>query len=168
MTHLYKKLLLVALLFTPQAAWANWTLNLGYHNPLNAQIGLNFLRMGSNWGFEVGIGWVDMDTIDTDKDNDRTSGNNTNTTEDDTARAAIAGEIDLKYFFGSGGFRPFLQGGMGAAVAAEVGKHLDAGAGLGGAFLGGGLLMGTPKFYGYVSASVINDVIVQGGIGFDI
>lgn len=153
-----------------ERAVANWTLNLGYHNPLNATVGVNFMRLSGNWAFEIGIGWVDLNTIDTDKDdqpNNNSNNNNANDEDEDTAQAAIAGEIDIKYLFSSGSFRPFLQGGFGAGVAAEVGKHIDAGAGIGGPFIGGGLFMGSPKFYGYVSTIFTEHFPIQAGIGFD-
>ncbi len=142
---------------------ANWTLNLGYHNPLNAQVGINFMRLSGNWGFEVGIGWIDLDTIDTDKDK-----KDPDTKGDDTAHAAIAGELDLKYFFSSGSVRPFLQGGFGTGIAAEVGKKIDAGAGIGGPFIGGGLFFGSPGFYAYLSTIFADHFPLQAGIGFDI
>lgn len=161
-------LIFLFLLGMSESALANWTLNLGYHNPLNAQMGVNFMRLSGNWGIEIGVGWINMDTIDTDKDKDDSGSTNDSTEGDDTAHAALAGEIDLKYFFSSGSVRPFLQGGFGAGVAAEVGKKIDAGAGIGGPFIGGGLLFGSPKFYAYISTIVADHFPLQAGIGFDI
>lgn len=165
--RVFVRFLLPLFLLVSNNAFANWTLNLGYQNPLNALIGVNFMRFSGNWGFEIGIGWVDLTTIDTDKE-DKPSTRNNNDDEDDTAHAAIAGEIDIKYFFSSGSVRPFLQGGFGAGVAAEVGKHIDADAGVGGPFIGGGLFMGSPQFYGYISTIFADHLPLQAGIGFDI
>lgn len=166
--HMIVRFLLPLLLLVSSTAFANWTLNLGYHNPLNAGVGLNFMRLSGNWGFEIGLGWVNLDTIDTDEKDKPKTNSNKDGDDKDTAHAAVAGEIDIKYFFSSGSFRPFLQAGFGAAVAAEVGKHMDADAGIGGPFIGGGLFMGSPSFYGYVSTIFADHFPLQAGIGFDI
>lgn len=151
--------------------YANWTLNLGYHNPMNAHWGLNFLYWGSQWNFEVGIGWVDAD-VGTSNDTDTT--NTTNTTneeeEDDTVGLAIAGDINLKYRFTSGAVTPYIQVGLGAWTAAAVGDNSDANADLGGPFAGLGLMFGKPNFYVYAAYNVnkSEDGQFQAGLGFDI
>ncbi len=142
---------------------ANWTLNLGYHNPMNANLGANFLYWGSQWNFEVGIGWVDANAKATD-DKDETVKN------DDNVGAAAAGDINVKYRFTTGGIAPYVQVGLGASTGASVGDNTDASANLGGPFAGLGLMFGKPALYGYIAYNLNSsrDGQFQGGIGFDI
>lgn len=164
MVRWMKPLLGLVVMLSAEIAAANWTLNVGYHNPTNATYGLNFLYLGSRWGFEVGVGWLDFATVNTDdadEDEEKT---------DDTAAGVIAGDVDLKYFFKGSGLRPYLQVGAGAFVGASAGKETDAAAGLGGLFYGVGVLAGSPKFYGYASGLLgrHDDVTLQAGLGFDL
>jgi hypothetical protein len=145
--------------------YANWTLNLGYHNPMNADLGVNFLYWGSQWNFEVGIGWVDADAKATDDANDTATEK-----DDDGVGLALAGDLNVKYRFMTGVFAPYVQVGIGAWTSAAVGDQTDANADLGGPFAGIGLMLGKPNFYGYAAYNVDkneNDQ-VQAGIGFDI
>lgn len=142
------------------AAWAGWTLNLGYHNPPGSLVGLNFLYLGSSFGFELGAGWLQFNTKDTDhspSDNDK-----------DTAAFAILGDANIKYYFRPGtSVRPYIQGGMDAAIGGDVGKTTDLGAGIGGPFFGLGLFLGKPSFYGYGAVNTgQGGMFVQGGLGF--
>jgi hypothetical protein len=162
-----RKQLLVALaslgLCLASPSYANWTLNLGYHNPMNADLGVNFLYWGSQWNFEVGIGWVDADAKATD-DADET------VKDDDGVGLALAGDLNVKYRFTTGGIAPYVQLGIGAWTSAAIGDETDANADLGGPFVGLGLMLGKPNFYGYAAYNVDkneNDQI-QAGIGFDI
>ena len=145
--------------FISAPALANWTFNLGYHNPPGAKVGANFLYIGSDWGFELGLGWLDLDSSDKDGDND-----------DDSTTAQASGAVSVKYFLSSGAARFYVQAGMGAAIGAEVGDDNDLGAGLGGPYGGLGLLLGSPKFYGYAAYNIGrgDDGFAQAGIGFDI
>jgi hypothetical protein len=146
-------------------SYANWTLNLGYHNPMNADLGVNFLYWGSKWNFEVGIGWVDADAKATDDANDTATEK-----DDDGVGLALAGDLNVKYRFVNGAFAPYIQVGIGAWTSAAVGDQTDANADLGGPFAGIGLMIGKPNFYGYAAYNVDkneNDQ-VQAGIGFDI
>ncbi len=138
-------------------AHANWTLNVGYQNPIVSTWGLNLLYIGSRWGFETGIGWIDAET-GTDKNDDK----------DSKASIHIAGDVDLKYFFSSGTARPFIQGGFGVGLGAQ--SEVGAGAGTGGGFAGVGILLGSPKLYGYGSYNLgsSENSFVQAGLGFDI
>jgi len=160
-----------ALVATP--ALANWSLNLGYQNPAVSTFGVNFLYHGSNWHFETGIGWIDADASVDEDDDDDTSGSDDKDKDDDkdTAGLSLAGDVDLKYLFSSGGLRPFIQAGFGIGVGARAGDGAGFGAGTGGGFFGGGLFLGSPSFYGYGSYNLGGgggDGFVQAGIGFDI
>lgn len=145
-------------------ALANWTLNVGYHNPTHATYGVNFLYLGSQWGFEVGVGWLDFATVNTDDPENKEDA------ADDTARGVIAGDVDVKYFFKGSGLRPYAQVGSGAFVGAAAGKKFAGAAGLGGLFYGLGVFAGSPKFYGYLSALLDGHehLSLQAGVGFDI
>jgi len=146
-------------------SYADWTLNLGYHNPVNANLGVNFLYWGSQWNFEVGIGWAEARAKATD-DADDTTGEK----DDDEVRAAVAGDLNVKYRLTTGSVAPYLQLGIGAWTAAQVGDRSDADADLGGPFAGVGLMFGKPNIYAYAAYNVFrsNEGQFQAGIGFDI
>jgi hypothetical protein len=164
--HMRKRLLsALALAGTCLASpsYANWTLNLGYHNPMNADLGVNFLYWGSQWNFEVGIGWVDADAKATDDKDEAVK-------DDDGVGLALAGDLNVKYRFVNGTIAPYVQLGIGAWTSAAVGDQTDANADLGGPFAGIGLMIGKPNLYVYAAYNVDkneNDQ-VQAGIGFDI
>jgi hypothetical protein len=143
--------------------FANWTLNLGYHNPMNADLGVNFLYWGSQWNFEVGIGWVDADAKVTD-DKDEVD------KDDDGIGLALAGDLNVKYRFTTGAIAPYVQLGVGAWTSAAVGDETDANADLGGPFAGVGLMLGQLNFYVYAAYNVdkSENSQVQAGLGFDI
>lgn len=147
------------LLLSSQNAFANWTFNLGYQNPPGAKVGANFLYLGNTWGFELGLGWLDIDSTNDDADDD-----------DDSVAAQASGAVSVKYFLTKSTLRFYLQGGFGAAIGAKAGEDNDLGAGLGGPYVGLGILIGSPKFYGYgaYNLSENSDGFVQAGIGFDI
>lgn len=145
-------------------ALANWTLNLGYHNPLNSKLGVNFLYWGSQWNFEIGVGWLDADA---EADDDKNEADK----DDDKVSFSAAGDIDVKYRFSTGSVAPYVQFGFGAGTGAEVGDDTDAGVGIGGPFAGLGLFFGKPTLYGYLAGNYLlesKDTEFQGGIGFDI
>lgn len=158
------------LLFAPDC-FANWTLNLGYQNPRPATYGVNFLYVGSQWGFEAGIGWIDVDAeADTDDDDDdEGAGKKEDDDDENDASFAVAGDVDVKYFFSSGGVRPYLQLGLGAGLGADDDSGVHAGAG--GPFVGLGIFGGSPSLYVYVAASTSGSrdaPRIEAGIGFDI
>ncbi len=170
MTRLLQKLLIVSffttLIFSSRIARADWTLNIGYHNPNYSNLGVNFLYWGSQWNFELGIGWVDADAQKAeDADNNGTN------EKDNSVSAAVAGDLDLKYRFMTGTFSPYVQAGFGASTYAKVGDDSGADANLGGPFVGGGFFIGKQSFHVYVAGNYLlesEDTEVQGGIGFDI
>ncbi|MCX6128150.1 MAG: hypothetical protein NTX25_03685 [Proteobacteria bacterium] len=144
--------------------YANWTFNLGYHNPMNAKFGLNLLYWGSQWNFEAGVGWFDGDVRATDDKNETNK-------DDDGVSVALAGDINFKYRFSTATVAPYLQIGLGASTGATVGDNNDAGANLGGPFIGAGLMLGKPNLYGYAAYNISssqNSGQFQAGLGFDI
>jgi hypothetical protein len=131
---------------------------------LNSKLGINFLYWGSQWNFEIGLGWLDADATADD-------GSSNTTNNEDKVSVAVAGDIDVKYRFGSGGIAPYLQLGIGAGSGVQVGDESNAGVGLGGPFAGGGLFFGKPNLYAYVAANYLLEskvTEVQAGLGFDI
>ncbi len=156
-------LIALAIVWVPRAE-ANWTLNLGYHNPLNSKLGINFLYWGSQWNFEIGLGWLDADASKDDETNSETK-------DDDKVSFAAAGDLDVKYRFSTGNVAPYIQLGFGAGTGAQVGDKSDAGVGFGGPFVGLGLFFGKPALYAYVAGNYLiesKDNEFQGGLGFDI
>jgi hypothetical protein len=166
MRSILKTLLVTIAILCSSSASANWTLNVGYQNPIVSTWGLNLLYIGSHWGLEAGVGWIDAKANIDNDGNDST--NNNDTGDDDSASIKVAGDIDLKYFFSSGAARPFLQGGFGVGLGAKSGE--GAGAGTGGGFVGLGILLGSPAIYAYgsINASSSENTFVQAGLGVDI
>jgi hypothetical protein len=154
------------------SARAEWTWNVGYHNPAVSTWGLNLLYLGPQWGFETGIGWVDVSST---KSTDPKSGD-ASATDDGKAKAEktrttrlnLAGDVDVKYFLASGKLRPFLQAGLGVGIGAAAGADSGFGAGTGGGFAGLGLLIGGPSFYVYGSYNWTgrSSTFAQAGLGF--
>lgn len=137
-------------LFTPHFAQAGWSWNIGYHNPPTSTLGLNFLYEWSKVALELGVGSIDSKKTDS-------SGNTTNT-------VVVGGDVNLKYLFGSGWFRPYVQGGLLLGTSASSG---GASAGTGSGFFGGGMMLKGGQFYVYLGANMIGSATdVHAGLGF--
>ena len=146
-------------------AKGEWTLNVGYHNPPGADVGVNLLYWGTRWNFEAGLGWIDAKT-QTTKDKDTATNDNKKKTNEFSV--ALAGDLNIKYRLATGSVAPYLQCGMSAGVGASVGAQNNAGAGAGGPFGGFGLMFGHPHFYGYTAYNVWSQTSgqFQAGLGF--
>lgn len=152
-------LTVLALMATTSTAKADWSWNLGYHNPPTSTLGLNFMHLWTNWAFEVGIGNIDSKKSNS-SDTSTDSNNNTSNT------VTVGGDINLKYLFGSRWFRPYLQAGVMVGTAAN---SQGAGAGTGSGFWGGGLFLKGNPFYFYIGANVIGGSSdLHAGLGFDL
>ena len=127
-------------------ARADWSGSLAYNNPPGANIGVNFMHLWAKWAFEFGIGNVRA---------------NSNTT-------SVGGDINLKYLFRSGVFRPYLQVGAGSGISVRTESDGSAGASVGGIFAGAGIfLIGNP-IYAYGSYNLGNGSnFYQVGIGYN-
>jgi len=172
---------LAGLALVPGTARASWTVNAGYHNPAVSTYGLNLLNIGTNWGFEIGVGWIDVAVQDDDSKSlarvpvpvaaeGRVS---PSLVRQDETRFALAGGASLKYFFSSGKVRPYLQGGADFGIGATTGKDKDgkddggAGASAFGPYGGLGLLIGSPSFYIYGAYNLAEhqNTFAQAGLG---
>jgi hypothetical protein len=162
-------------------ARADWTANVGYHNPYGSTYGLNALYWGQKIGFELGVGWVDVsaetngndpdEKKDEDGDGDVDQADEDERKRDAEARLVVAGEADLRYFLASGTVSPYLQGGFGLGFSAKAGEgDSGAGAGTGGGFAGLGLMLGSKSFHGYAALNLDGNQnpFFQAGIGLDI
>ncbi|MBX3019971.1 MAG: hypothetical protein KF767_18940 [Bdellovibrionaceae bacterium] len=136
--------LLVVMTVLP--ARADWTWNIGYHNPAGAEVGLNLLHFWNNWAFEIGAGYFNAQD----------------------SKVTIAGDLDMKYLFGSGWFRPYLMGGVGYGTGALFEEGGGVSAGAGGGFLGGGVFLKGRPFYFYAGVAAGRGTTVQAGLGFDL
>lgn len=141
------------------SASSGWSWGIGYHNPPNATIGLNFMHLWSNWAFEVGLGYINS-TESNSSNSTNSSSNNKN------LNLAIAGDMNLKYLFGSGGFRPYLQGGTYAGVAAQTGNSSGASASLSSGFAGLGFFIMASSFDFYISYVTAGNGSLQLGFNF--
>jgi len=140
------KYLLALAIFYGTQVFANWSVNLGYNNPPGAAIGANFCYFWTNWAFEAGLGSVNSTSTN--------SGNSTTT-------VSVGGDVNFKYLFGSGLFRPYLQGGAGVGIGAGNGV----GAGIGGGFAGAGFFLKGSDLYAYFSYNLGGGGFLQGGLG---
>ena len=150
-----------SLSLTATTSFANWTLGLGYHNPPNAGFGLNFLYFDYGWAFEIGLGWGEVESKDTNNDTEN---------EDDSVTGRVHGGVNFKYFFQEGTFRPYGQIGLLAGGSLTAGKSQGGQGGVGDLYGGLGLMVGSPDFYFYGSFNITANEkdFIQGGIGFDI
>lgn len=147
--------------------YADWSLNLGYRNPISSQFGLNFLWMGQDFGFEFGIGHASATEENSDSSNTQADDDD-NSIESDSVYAGVSGDVSVLYFLTSSSVKFYLQGGFGAGIQASAGDNTSAGAGLGGPFAGAGLLAGSKSLYLYLAYVIVPTGILQAGIGFDI
>lgn len=152
----------ILLFAVPGKAANDWSLNIGYHNPPGADVGANFLYQWTNWAFEIGIGSISVDDSST---NNNTSNNRTS--------AGVGGDLNLKYMFGNGDFRPYLQAGVLVGTAASVGENDSSGASAstGSAFAGLGLMAEFGRStYLYLGGNAFNKRNAEFfiGLGFDI
>lgn len=133
-------------LLVARPAAADWTLNIGYHNPVGSEVGVNLLHFWNKWAFEIGAGYFNA------KD----------------SKVTIAGDLDFKYLFGSSWVRPYLMAGVGYGTGAlfEDGGGVSAGAG--GGFIGGGIFLKGRPFYVYLGAAANRGTTFQAGLGFDL
>ncbi len=149
------KMICSLLLFVSTGAIAGWTANLGYNNPPGA-IGLNFLYLGTQWGFEAGVGKVNANS---------TTDDSTTKNDESSSSLALSGDLNLKYFLSRSSFSPYLQGGVGAGLGAS---NSGVGAGLGGGFLGLGLMIGNEGFHLYAGVIGAKSFGAQIGLGMKI
>jgi hypothetical protein len=155
-------------LFSSQVALANWSWGIGYHNPPSSTLGVNFMHLWSNWAFEAGLGYLGS----SESSNKNTGTNNTGTTTQ--SQFFAGGDVNLKYLFSSGFFRPFLQIGSGTSISLGNTSNNDnnsnntgAKAALNGNFAGAGFMLMGSEFYFYVSYLTSNNGSAQIGVGFN-
>lgn len=125
-----KSLGLVIMLLASASARADWTWNVGYQNPAVSTFGFNLFYMGNPWGFEVGLGWIDVSSHKNDDSGDEIQPKEGDDGDDkSSAGIHLAGDADVKYMLSSGKFRPYVQGGFGLGIGAESDRGAAASAG---------------------------------------
>ncbi len=155
--YLLKKLaslsfIFLTIVFMGSKSWSSsygWSWGIGYHNPPNSTIGINFMRLWSQWAFDVGVGYMNSS-----ESNSNNSSNSSNSNSKNVSVSA-GGDLNFKYLFGSGSVRPYLQGGTFFGVGAQSGNNSGASASASGGFGGAGLffMSGSVDFYiSYISA----------------
>jgi len=143
-------------------AGSGWNWGVGYHNPPNATIGLNFMHLWSQWAFEAGIGYVNS----TESNNNSSSSTSSTGSKTNNINVSVAGDINLKYLFGSGNFRPYIQGGTYVGVGAQTGNSSGASASLSSGFAGlGFFIMGSSVDF-YLSYVTSGNGSLQLGFNF--
>jgi hypothetical protein len=140
-----------------------WSLGVGYHNPPDSTVGLNFMHLWTNWALEFGVGYVG--SSETPNTTDATK-NNPSANPQTTTTYSVGGDINLKYLFSSGGVRPYLQGGVDTDLATTSNGNISAGASLTRPFGGFGIYFIGRTIYLYLSYLFINASTFQVGIGF--
>jgi len=157
--HFISQSILLSTLIAAGPAFASgWSFNVGYHNPPGATVGGNFMYLWTNWAVELGVGYIGVsEQINTDskKDNQKNS------------YYTVGGDFNMKYLFRQGGFRPYLEGGVGTGISTSSAGDVSAGASITHPFGGAGLMFMGQSAYFYVGALVINAFEVLGGIGFN-
>jgi hypothetical protein len=125
---------------TPAQAAQGWGLGIGYHNPVSSNLGVSFLYAGQSFGFEAAIGGLGASGGD---DSDSGSG------------AYLAGDVDIKYFFGKG-TGGYVEAGVGYGIAVSTsGGGFGANLGQGGAFAGGGIMFAGSSLYGLIGGDYL-------------
>lgn len=128
-----------------------WSLNVGYNNPPGATLGLSFMHLWQDWAFELGAGSAKV------KDQNNSSSEVT----------VLSGDVDFKYLFGSGGFRPYAQ--VGTFYSTTSGSN-TAGLSVGNSTYGGlGFFGMGSSVYGYSSYNFGSGTgYFQFGLGFNL
>jgi hypothetical protein len=173
-------------LLAASPARADWTWNIGYQNPVVSTWGLNLFYIGSQWGFEVGLGYIDAHASDSpgaDKTNSSNNSSSNNSSSNGTTNGKTtttlnaAGDVNGKYFLSGGTVRPYLQAGIGIGLGlsgtssevAPLPSHPEGfAAGTGEGYGGIGLLIGSNSFYVYGAYNLNADKngFLQAGLGF--
>jgi hypothetical protein len=131
---------------------SGWSWGVAYHNPPNSTLGLNFMYAWTNWAMEAGIGYINS----TDSEAQSATGASPNTSTTKDFELSVGGDMNLKYLFGSGPFRPFLQGGSYLGASVKAGNATGAAASIAGGFVGAGFYVMNSNFdfyLGYLSAA---------------
>jgi hypothetical protein len=136
--------------FGSRTTHAGWGIDIGYHNPPGANVGVNFTYFWANWAANMGVGSINT-----------TGTNNSNT-------ATVLGDFNMQYLFGANTVRPYLQGGITLGSSATVGSGGGVAVGTGAGFLGGGIMLKGRPVFGYVGGHVFSGANeICAGIGFE-
>ena len=161
----------VSLVFYSQGAIAGppgWYWGIGYHNPTNAAIGLNFSRFWPRWVFEFGIGYMDSTSATNCSNSADTESVKCYFKNASSSRAnlEVAGGVNFKYLLGRDNIRPYIQLGSHAGLAIQSGPHLKIGGALGSGFGGVGFfIMGNSTDF-YLSYLFVGSGLLQFGFNF--
>lgn len=127
-------------------AAAAWSISGGYNNPVQALVGANILHTWTTWAFEAGLGYA----------------------RPDSGGLQFAGDMDFKYMFMGGSFRPFLQLGTGWAFSTNL-ENNNFGFGSDNIFSGVGFFVFGSGVYTYASYNTgPPGLFLQAGLGFDL
>lgn len=141
------------------SANADWSFNVGYHNPPGATVGGNFMYLWTNWAFELGVGYINKTEVINKDSHDKNTKN---------AYYTVGGDLNLKYLFRAGQtFRPYFVGGVGTGVSTSSGGDVNAGASITHPYGGGGFYLMGNSAYLYLGVLVINAWEPQAGIGLN-
>jgi hypothetical protein len=142
--------LIFSAIFGSRTAHAGWGIDIGYHNPPGANVGVNFTYFWANWAANMGVGSINT-----------TGTNNSNT-------ATVLGDFNMQYLFGANTVRPYLQGGITLGSSATVGSGGGVAVGTGAGFLGGGIMLKGRPVFGYVGGHVFSGANeICAGIGYE-
>ncbi len=149
----------LTILFFAQTGFASWSVNIGWHNPPAASLGVNVLKDFGYVGLEAGTGYFRLGNDDDD----------TNLSENKNA-FILVGAANLKFFYPMSFGRPYLQVGADWRFGGEVSRESSLGVSSGKPYGGLGVLIGnTSSFYGYSSVNIGNKKIFgQIGLGLGI
>lgn len=152
---------------TALAGPPGWYWGMGYHNPPNAAIGLNFTRLWYRWAFEFGMGY-----LNSTESEDCTPGSNGSircyfsNASSSHANLDMAGAINVKYILGQANIRPYIQVGSFAGLAVQSGPHLKLSGALGSSYSGLGFFIMGDTFDFYLSYLFAGPGLLQFGFNF--
>lgn len=133
-------------------ALADYSLNIGYQNPAPSTVGVNAQYLGQQIGVEVGLGWAKAASSDDDKRR---------------ASLALLGDVNVKYLFMDGVFRPYLEAGVTLENDFYLGSISGVNLSSGPPFFGAGAIFGSKTLYGYAGAVYLQGkTYAQGGVGW--
>lgn len=143
---------------------SGWSWGIGYHNPPNSTIGVNFMHLWSQWAFEVGIGYINSSESNS-RNSSNTSSSSSSSSNNDVSVSA-GGDLNFKYLFGYGTFRPYIQGGTFFGIGARSGDNSGATASANGGFGGLGFFIMSSSVDFYISYISAGNGSLQFGLNF--
>lgn len=145
-----------------------WYWSLGYHNPINAAVGFNLMRLWHRWAVEFGVGYLDStnsNTCDTEANNSSVKCYFTRASST-YANLEMAGGVNVKYLLGNANIRPYIQVGSHAGASMRVGSTFRLSGAVGSGYSGVGFFIMGENVDFYLSYVLAGSGLLQFGFNF--